>query len=229
VAEVNRSRISKLLSLMLRHRPDEFGLEIDAYGYAPLDQVVQGVRERYDEVTEADVVALVEDPEQRRFELNEFGIRALYAHSFFVEMDGEPMDPPPARLYMGATKGVARRFADEGISPGDRYYVHLSLTRAAAESRSHQRDTPCVVEILADKAQADGCSFFARGEVVLTEEIPAACVGEIYGIEESRDAGVADGRDSSSSARVSAVEDAPAVEPERPALSFGRKPRFSTR
>ena len=32
-----------------------------------------------------------------------------------------------------------RRFADEGISPGDRYYVHLSLTRAAAESRSHEK------------------------------------------------------------------------------------------
>ncbi|MEE3260081.1 MAG: RNA 2'-phosphotransferase [Candidatus Latescibacterota bacterium] len=227
---INRSRISKLLSLMLRHRPDEFGLEIDAYGYAPLDQVVQGVRERYDEVTEADVVALVEDPEQRRFELNEFGIRALYAHSFFVEMDGEPMDPPPDRFYMGTTKGAARRFADEGISPGDRYYVHLSLTRAAAESRSHQRDTPCVVEILADKAQADGCSFFARGEVVLTEEIPAECVGEIYGIEDGRDSGVEGGGDSSEpTARVSALAEAPTKKPERPAPSFGRKPRFSTR
>ena len=102
-----------------------------------------------------------------------------------------------------------------------------SVREARTEVSSWRRER--LVEILADKAQADGCSFFARGEVVLTEEIPAACVGEIYGIEESRDAGVADGRDSSSSARVSAVEDAPAVEPERPALSFGRKPRFSTR
>ena len=54
---------------MLRHRPDEFGLEIDAYGYAPLDQVVQGVQERYSEVPEAEIVALVKDPEQYRFEL----------------------------------------------------------------------------------------------------------------------------------------------------------------
>ena len=103
---------------MLRHRPDEFGLEIDPYGYAPLDQVVQGVHERYDEVVEADVVALANDPEQSRFELNENGIRALYAHSFFVDMDGEPMDPPPEKLYMGTTKAEARRFASEGISPG---------------------------------------------------------------------------------------------------------------
>ena len=47
---------------MLRHRPDEFGLEIDAYGYAPLDQVVQGVQERYAEVPEAEIVALVKGP-----------------------------------------------------------------------------------------------------------------------------------------------------------------------
>ena len=155
----NTSRISKLLSLMLRHRPDEFGLEIDAYGYAPLDQVVQGVQERYAEVAETEIVALVKDPEQYRFELNEFGIRALYGHSFFVDMDGEPMDPPPDRLYMGTTRSEAQRFAREGISPGDRYYVHLSLTREAAESHSHQRDTPCVVEILAAKAHEEGCRF----------------------------------------------------------------------
>ncbi|MCE2449492.1 MAG: RNA 2'-phosphotransferase [Candidatus Latescibacteria bacterium] len=139
----NTSRISKLLSLMLRHRPDEFGLEIDAYGYAPLDQVVQGVQERYAEVAEADIVSLVKARGQYRFELNEFGIRALYGHSFFVDMDGEPMDPPPDQLYMGTTRSAAQRFTREGISPGDRYYVHLSLTREAAESHSHQRDTPC--------------------------------------------------------------------------------------
>lgn len=205
----NTSRISKLLSLMLRHRPDEFGLEIDAYGYAPLDQVVQGVQERYAEVAETEVVALVKDPQQYRFELNEFGIRALYGHSFFVDMDGEPMDPPPERLYMGTTRSAAQRFAREGISPGDRYYVHLSLTREAAESHSHQRDIPCVVEILAAKAHDEGCRFFARGAVVLTEEIPASCIGAIHG-NQQKSLGVA-------------------KMPAAGGVSYGRKPRFSPR
>ena len=194
---------------MLRHRPDEFGLEIDAYGYAPLDQVVQGVQERYAEVTETEIVDLVNDPDQYRFELNEFGIRALYGHSFFVDMDGEPMDPPPERLYMGTTRSAAQRFAREGISPGDRYYVHLSLTREAAESHSHQRDTPCVVEILAAKAHEEGCRFFARGAVVLTEEIPASCIGPIHGGQQ-QPLGVAQ-------------------MPTPSGTSYGRKPRFSPR
>ena len=194
---------------MLRHRPDEFGLEIDAYGYAPLDQVVQGVQERYAEVAETEIVDLVKDPEQYRFELNEFGIRALYGHSFFVDMDGEPMDPPPEQLYMGTTRSAAQRIAREGISPGDRYYVHLSLTREAAESHSHQRDTPCVVEILAVKAHEEGCRFFARGAVVLTEEIPASCIGSIHGSQQQP--------------REVAQMPAPS------GISYGRKPRFSPR
>lgn len=205
----NTSRISKLLSLMLRHRPDEFGLEIDPYGYAPLDQVVQGVQERYAEVAETEIVALVKEPEQYRFELNEFGIRALYGHSFFVDMDGEPMDPPPERLYMGTTRSAAERFAREGIAAGDRYYVHLSLTREVAESHSHQRDAPCVVEILAAKAHAEGYRFFARGAVVLTEEVPASCIGSIHGSQQT----------------PVGVANAPAPSN----VSYGRKPRFSAR
>ncbi len=194
---------------MLRHRPDEFGLEIDAYGYAPLDQVVQGVQERYPEVTEADVVSLVKAPGQYRFELNEFSIRALYGHSFFVDMDGEPMDPPPDRLYMGTTNSAAQRFTREGISPGDRYYVHLSLTREAAESHSHQRDTPCVVEILAAQAHEKGCRFFLRGAVVLTEDIPASCIGPIHGSQQKP------------------LDVAPV--PAAGGISYGRRPRFSSR
>ena len=174
--------------------------------------MVQGVQERYAEVAETEIVDLVKDPEQYRFELNEFGIRALYGHSFFVDMDGEPMAPPPERLYMGTTRSAAQRFAREGISPGDRYYVHLSLTREAAESHSHQRDTPCVVEILAPKAHEEGCRFFARGAVVLTEEIPASCIGPIHGSR--ADQPVAS----------TAVAQMPTT-----GVSYGRKPRFSPR
>jgi len=178
----NKRSISRLLSLMLRHRPDEFGLEIDEYGFAPLDQVIQAVQERYEEVTEEDILELVQAPNQRRFELTEQGIRALYGHSFFVDMDGEPMDPPE-RLYMGTTFGRTRRFREEGIKPGDRYYVHLSLSRQAAEERSREPDAPCVVEIQAKEASENGVEFYARGEVVLTREIPPQFIGEIHGGE----------------------------------------------
>jgi len=196
---------------MLRHKPDEFGLEIDTYGYAPVDQVLQALQERYDDVTEDDVQALANDPKQRRFEVNEYGIRALYGHSFFIEMDGEPMAPLPDRFYMGTTHAAARAYKREGITSGDRYYVHLSLDRETAARRSHERSGPLVVEILADKAHEQDIAFFVRGEVILTEEIPPECVGQILGI----------GEDSAVDEAKSGHETAPA--------SFGRKPRFVTR
>lgn len=178
----NKRSISRLLSLMLRHRPDEFGLNIDEYGYVPLDQVVQAVQERHEEVTEEDIVALANEPDQHRFELTERGIRALYGHSFFVEMDGEPMEPPDV-LYMGSTAAAARRMKSQGILPGDRFYVHLSLSREAASERSREDGRPVVVEVLAREAGAAGVAFYARGAVVLTREVPPEFVGTIHGLE----------------------------------------------
>lgn len=167
---------------MLRHRPDEFGLNVDEYGFAPLDEVVEAVQQRYSEVTEEDVRGLVEDSRQRRFEIQEGKIRALYAHSFFVEMDGEPMDPPE-RMYMASETDAASRTKEDGIRPVDRFYLHLSKSREVAEERASQMDSPCIVEILAQQARAEGIEFYERGEVVLTREIPPQFVGEIIAVE----------------------------------------------
>ena len=178
---VDRSRISKLLSLILRHRPDEFGLNIDEYGFIPVDEVVDVVQERYDEATEEAVRDLVADTSQHRFEIVDERIRALYGHSFFVEMDGDPMDPPE-KLYMGTTAKAGSRMEADGIHPVDRSYLHLSMDYDSAKSRSRQVGTPCVAEILAKKAYDDGgIEFFARGEVVLTREIPSEFVGQVHG------------------------------------------------
>ncbi|MEW6755056.1 MAG: RNA 2'-phosphotransferase [Candidatus Latescibacterota bacterium] len=188
----NQRKISRLLSLMLRHRPDEFGLTIDTCGFVPLAQAVQAVKERYEEVEEADVMALIRSPDQHRFEVTERGIRALYGHSFFVEMDGPPMTPPET-LYIGATAAVARRYREEGITPGDRFYVHLSRSRAAAEERSREEAGPVVVEVQALKASQAGIEFYERGEVILTRHVPPQFVGQTHGAAAPTQAGSADG------------------------------------
>ena len=185
---LNSRRISKLLSLMLRHRPGEFDLEMDAYGFVPLDEVIRAVQNRYSEVEEEDVRELVEDSEQRRFEITEKGIRALYGHSISLELDGDPVAPPD-RLYLWCSAKEARRYRSEGVKSIDRFYVHLSLSREEAEVRSDQVGAPCVVEILAREAHAGGIEFYPRGEVVLSRKIPPEFVGEISGLEEGAEKG----------------------------------------
>jgi len=176
------SRLSKLLALYLRHRPEEAGLQIDTHGFVPLDEMLRAVQERYPEAQEGDIRRLVEDAPAPRFEIGERGIRALYGHSFFVEMDGEPMAAPQL-LYMGCLRKEVARFRAEGIKPVDRYYVHLSLSREAAAERSHQPGDPCVIEVLAAQAQAAGQQFHQRGEVILTGQVPAQFVGEAHDVE----------------------------------------------
>ena len=196
---------------MLRHRPDEFGLQIDEFGFVPFQQVVQAVQERYAEVQEQDIVELLEAADQYRFEQTEKGIRARYGHTFFVDMDGEPISPPEY-LYMGTTRTTASRIREEGIVPRDRFYVHLSRTLEIAQTRSHEEDQPVVVQILAGQAKAAGIEFYERGEVILTLRVPAQFVGEIYGL-----AGAQEGRDE------------PWKNASRQDMAFGRKLRKDTR
>ena len=219
---------------MLRHRPDEFGLNVDDYGFVPLDEIVEAVQQRYAEVTKEDVCQLVEGAGQRRFEIRDEMIRALYAHSFYVEMDGEPLDPPEL-LYMACEAPAARKMRDEGIKPADRFYLHLSLSREAAEARTRRFEAPCLVEILAQEAQAGEIEFYSRGAVVLTREIPPEFVGEIAELapapaearpEGSRRSRPASGPRPKPQPRPQAK---PPVEPSTPdeprEVSYGRKPR----
>ena len=104
----DRRRISKLLSLILRHRPDEFGLNMDEYGYIPLDEVVEAVQQRYSAVEEDDIRDLIETSRQRRFEIVDDRVRALYGHTFYVEMDGDPMEAPES-LFLCVPAGQGRR------------------------------------------------------------------------------------------------------------------------
>lgn len=223
---VDRSRISKLLSLILRHRPDEFGLNIDAFGFIPVDEVVEVVQERYDEATDEAVRDLVADTSQHRFEIVDERIRALYGHSFFVEMDGDPMDPPE-KLYMGTTAKAGSRMEANGIHPVDRSYLHLSMDYDSAKSRSREAGTPCVAEIQAKKAFDDGgIEFFARGEVVLTREIPPEFVGQVHGLAEA-----GPGQAVSQAPCVSSPKTTPPAQDDgdqpQPA-AFGRRPRRAT-
>jgi putative RNA 2'-phosphotransferase len=233
----DRSRISKLLSLILRHRPDEFGLNIDEYGFISLKEVVDVLLERYDEATDEAVRDLVADKSQHRFEIVDERIRALYGHSFFVEMDGDVMDPPE-KLYMGTTAKAGIPMEADGIRPVDRSYLHLSTSYDSAESRSRQVGTPCVVEILAKKAHESGIEFYQRGEVVLTRQIPSEFVSQVHGLSEAVSEQQAAEQAAPKASRPAAAPRAAAEPAKRDAevaaqvvptqAAFGRRPRKAT-
>ncbi len=241
----DRRRISKLLSLILRHRPDEFGLNMDEFGFIPLEEVVEAVQQRYAAVAAEDIRDLIETSRQHRFEIVDDRIRALYGHSFFVEMDGEPMEPPE-HLYLCVPAGQGRCMKEEGIRSEDRFYLHLSPTREVAESRAGAVEAPSIVEVRAAAATEEaGVQFWSRGEVVLTrQEIGAEFVGDMVQIEAPpgnrrdeeeggrprRSQGGGRSRDRAPreprSSRSEPVAKAPVAPEEPKEITFGRRPKF---
>ena len=57
---------------------------------------------------------------------------------------------------MGTTIKAGQKVSEEGLRPVDRSYLHLSMTREIAESRSHEPGEPCVVEVEAKRAFEEG-------------------------------------------------------------------------
>jgi putative RNA 2'-phosphotransferase len=117
-------RISRFLAYLLRHRPKEYPLVFDKRGFVDWDDVVEIVQERYYDVTEAQISAVVVDSEKQRFELIDGRVRATYGHSFPIDFAGYATEPPP-RLYSGAARDLAQSMLHNGLKPRDRQYVHL--------------------------------------------------------------------------------------------------------
>lgn len=173
----SQTRLSKLLSLMLRHRPDEFGVSLDPHGFAHTNDVLGALQERFPWVTQDDIDALVNNSEKQRFEIAGDKIRAKYGHSFPVELD-LPAVTPPEYLYQAVPPEAAGQILAEGLTPRDRRYVHLSLSSQIARELGQKIGPDCVVlRILAEKASAQGeVRFFDCGPVVLTEFVPPDCI-----------------------------------------------------
>ena len=71
-------RLSKPMSLVLRHEPERFGVVLDAEGFASLAELLEAVRARIPGASELDVRAVVDtvEPEKQRFSIVAGEIRA---------------------------------------------------------------------------------------------------------------------------------------------------------
>ena len=166
----SKVRTSKLLSLMLRHRPEEFGLELDKYGYGDVNEVLAAIQERVPGTEMEDVEDVVYDSEKQRFEIAEGRIRARYGHSFPIELGVDPTEPPEY-LYKGVASSELDYVLSNGIRPFDRQFVHLSFDSEVAGRLVGPVGT--VVRIEALRAHNAGVHFYDCGPTVLSAEVPS--------------------------------------------------------
>lgn len=175
-------RITRALAFMLRHQPEQFDLELDAFGFGDVGEVVRALNERLGEpVDEADLEAAVASGDRQRYEIEDGRIRALYGHSIPVE-PGESTKPPETLFVAIPARDVdrAKRF---GLRGGRRRFLHLALSEDDARE-SGRRTGPeyTVLAIRALEAWEEGVNFYDRKSLWLAEEVPTHLldVGETY-------------------------------------------------
>jgi putative RNA 2'-phosphotransferase len=167
-------RVSKLLSLVLRHEPDRMGLRLDEPAWVLVDEVLRGFAEVGMPVTRDELETVVRESDKQRFALSSDGtrIRANQGHSVEVDLGYEPAPPPPILFH-----GTARRFLEsiraQGLVRGARHHVHLSALRDTAHRVGGRHGSPVVLEVRAAVMAADGHAFFLSANGVwLTEHVP---------------------------------------------------------
>src|SRR5215470_5379984 len=125
--------MSKFLSLVLRHKPEEIGLTLDGQGWADVEDLIERANRRGVPLTRELVERVVATNDKKRFALSADGarIRASQGHSVEVDLGLEPRQPPEVLFHGTATRFLAG-IAEKGLLPGKRQYVHLSLDEATA-------------------------------------------------------------------------------------------------
>ena len=166
--------LSKFLSLVLRHRPEEIGLALDGHGWADVDELVALSNSKGMPLTREIVLEIVVTSDKRRFALSPDGkrIRANQGHSIAVNLNLTPQEPP-ATLFHGTATRFAQSIRANGLLPGSRQHVHLSWNAAIAMDVGSRHGKPLILVIRASEMHRDGYDFFLSDNGVwLTSTVP---------------------------------------------------------
>jgi putative RNA 2'-phosphotransferase len=167
-------RISKFLSLVLRHQPERIDLSLDQSGWASVEQLIEASRRRGVEFTLEELQNVVASNDKKRFSLSEDGlrIRANQGHSIEVELGYAPT-APPGILYHGTAERFLTSIKQQGLIKGKRRHVHLSADLDTAMKVGRRHGKPVVLRIEAGRMSQDGFIFYlSTNGVWLTDRVP---------------------------------------------------------
>ena len=168
-------RISKFLSLVLRHKPQHIDLELDKQGWANVNSLIGKAAKNARVVFSRDILEqVVANNDKKRFSFSEDGksIRANQGHSIEIEL-GYETSIPPAILYHGTHPKAMNDIMRDGLKKMDRHHVHLSKDTATAEKVGARRGKPILLQVDTKTMHEDGHLFYvSTNGVWLTDHVP---------------------------------------------------------
>ena len=171
--------ISKFLSLVLRHRPQVVGMQLDSEGWLPIAELIDNANRRGHQLSLELLHKVVESCEKKRFSLSDDGlrIRANQGHSVRdVELNLDAVTPPSV-LYHGTVAAFVNSIREQGLLKRSRNHVHLSADVETASKVGARRGQPVILMIRAEEMHQSGCIFYLSANGVwLTDAVPVSFI-----------------------------------------------------
>ena len=167
-------KISKYLSLVLRHKPEQIGITLDKNGWTDIHQLILQSNTNGFELDEAIIFEVVATSDKQRFAISEDGtnIRANQGHSIAVDLELVSLVPPDFLLH-----GTAARFLDSilinGLSKMSRQHVHLTGNSDSAMTVGARYGQPILLRIDSKSMSKKGHTFYkSENGVWLVSAVP---------------------------------------------------------
>lgn len=165
----NLTKISKFISLILRHKPETIGIKLDEHGWADVEDLLKGV-----DIDFSTLEQIVKEDEKGRYSFSDdkTKIRANQGHSINVDVELEEKIPPNV-LYHGTAEKYLDNINLEGLKPMSRLYVHLTEDLEIAKKTGQRHGKLVIFEIDAKRMIDDGIKFYLSvNNVWLVRTVP---------------------------------------------------------
>ena len=170
--ETDIKRMGKYVSMLLRHHPEEAGVELDEHGWTDVDDLIEKVKPRYP-LTEELLHEMAYGTDKQRYEFSEDGrrVRAVHGHSVSVDLGYEETRPPRI-LYHGTAEKYRASIERVGLIKKNRQYVHLSENIEQAREVGKRHGKLVLYEVDAERMYKDGYKFYrSTSGVWLTDNV----------------------------------------------------------
>ncbi len=178
-------KISKFLSLILRHKPESIDVSMSPHGWVKIDELIKAAQKHRIDLTKKLIDEVITKNDKQRFTYSSDGesIRANQGHSVNIELELEPTKPPDT-LYHGTASRFMENIHKKGLLKMNRQHVHLSLLKKTAYDVGKRHGKPVILTIDAQRMTQDGYEFYlSKNGVWLTKHVPPQYLQEEQDVE----------------------------------------------
>ncbi len=167
------TRISRYLSLILRHKPWVAGVTLDRHGWADVEELLAGVSRKYP-INKEILEEIVRTDNKQRYSFNDekTKIRPIRAIPFPSTSSCPWSRRRPSSITVRAREYTAS-IERQGLRPKSRLYVHLSGDAVTARKVGQRHGKPVIYTVASGKMVKEGFTFYRSvNGVWLTKKVP---------------------------------------------------------